>query len=240
MAYPAYDTYNQGGVPFPLSRRPSMAYTDGYVDPPLASGAYGEGYSQGSFPVYAPSRQVSQYNGGGGGYAYSDAYDGRDAYYDEGAAGYSTPWTPGLSRRRRHSSVSARQRPSLDSFRRPNGTLVKFRRKGGFRSGVSLGEAMANVRMSGNDDYTFHDLNVDPRGRVVLKIRWSGYTSMTYEIPVDGYEGRVQLQTLARRIARACVHFLQANMIPISWDRVILYHLEEISIGVWQPVLSTS
>lgn len=90
---------------------------------------------------------------------------------------------------------------------------------------------------------------------------------MTYEIPVDGYEGRVQLQTLARRIARACVHFLQvstpprrvfpveharkwpvwltvaclqANMIPISWDRVILYHLEETSIGVWQPVLSTS
>ena len=32
---------------------------------------------------------------------------------------------------------------------------------------------------------------------------------MTYEIPVDGYEGRVQLQTLGRRIARACVHFLQ-------------------------------
>ena len=32
----------------------------------------------------------------------------------------------------------------------------------------------------------------------------------------------------------------QANMIPISWDRVILYHLEETSIGVWQPVLSTS
>lgn len=32
----------------------------------------------------------------------------------------------------------------------------------------------------------------------------------------------------------------QANMVPISWDRVILYHLEEISIGVWQPVLSTS
>lgn len=29
-------------------------------------------------------------------------------------------------------------------------------------------------------------------------------------------------------------------MIPISWDRVILYHLEEASIGVWQPVLSVS
>lgn len=34
---------------------------------------------------------------------------------------------------------------------------------------------------------------------------------MTYEIPVDGYEGRVQLQTLARRIARAVVHFLQVR-----------------------------
>lgn len=34
---------------------------------------------------------------------------------------------------------------------------------------------------------------------------------MTYEIPVDGYEGRVQLQTVARRIARAVVHFLQVS-----------------------------
>jgi len=118
--------------------------------------------------------------------------------------------------------------------------LIKFKRKGGFRSGISLGEAMANIRLSGNDSYTFHDLNVDHRGRILLKIRWSGYTSMTYEIPVDGYEGRVQLQTIARRIARACVHFLQANMIPVSWDRVLLYHLEECSPGVWQPVLSTS
>lgn len=241
MAYPAYDAYGQGPVAFPMSRRQSMAYTDGYVDPPIvAGGAYPEAYPAGGYPVYAPSRQASQYNGGG--YAYSEAYDGRDAYYDEAGAGagYTTPWTPGLSRRRRQSSVSMRSRPTLDSFRRLSSTLIKFRRKGGFRSGISLGEAMANVRLSGNDDYTFHDLNVDPRGRIILKIRWSGYTSMTYEIPVDGYEGRVQLQTLARRIARACVHFLQANMIPISWDRVILYHLEETSIGVWQPVLSTS
>ncbi|KAF7790096.1 hypothetical protein EIP86_001046 [Pleurotus ostreatoroseus] len=146
-----------------------------------------------------------------------------------------------MSRRRRASSVSMRSRSHYgDSFRRMTNCIVKFRRKGGYRNGVSLGEAMANVRLSGNDDYTFHELNVDGRGRIILKVRWSGYTSMTYEIPVDGYEGRVQLQTLARRIARACVHFLQANMIPISWDRVILYHLEEISIGVWQPVLSTS
>lgn len=64
-------------------------------------------------------------------------------------------------------------RPRLDSFRRLSTTLVKFRRKGGFRSGISLGEAMANVRLSGNDSYTFHDLNVDPRGRVILKVKVS-------------------------------------------------------------------
>lgn len=34
---------------------------------------------------------------------------------------------------------------------------------------------------------------------------------MTYELPVDGYDGRVELQTLARRVARACVHFIQVS-----------------------------
>lgn len=34
---------------------------------------------------------------------------------------------------------------------------------------------------------------------------------MTYELPVDDYDGRVELQTLARRVARACVHFIQVN-----------------------------
>ncbi|KAI0772655.1 hypothetical protein BC629DRAFT_732800 [Irpex lacteus] len=239
MAYPMYDTYNTQQVGFPMSRRASMYSQhpgDLIYDAPVGGGVYDQAaYAQPGYPVYAPSRQVSQYNGARG---YEGEFDGRDAYYDD-VAGHSTPWTPGLSRRRRHSSVS-RHRSHHDSYRAMSGSLIKFRRKGGFRSGISLGEAMASVRLSSNDSYSFHDLNVDSRGRIILKIRWSGYTSMTYEIPVDGYEGRVQLTTLARRIARACVHFLQANMIPISWDRVILYHLEETSIGVWQPVLSTS
>ena len=36
---------------------------------------------------------------------------------------------------------------------------------------------------------------------------------MTYEIPLDasGYDGRVSLQTLARRVSRACVHYLQVS-----------------------------
>ena len=109
---------------------------------------------------------------------YSDGFDGHDAYYDD-TAGYSAPWTPGLSRRRRHSSVSARHRPALDSFRRMSNTLIKFRRKGGFRSGISLGEAMASVRLSSNDAYTFQDLNVDSRGRIILKIRVSMLSYVT-------------------------------------------------------------
>ena len=44
--------------------------------------------------------------------------------------------------------------------------------------------------------------------------QWTGYNSMTYELPADCYDGRVELQTLARRIARACVHFLQVSMRP--------------------------
>jgi hypothetical protein len=42
MAYPAYDAnYNQ--VAFPMSRRQSMAYQDGYAyDPAINAGVYGE------------------------------------------------------------------------------------------------------------------------------------------------------------------------------------------------------
>ncbi|KAJ3478123.1 hypothetical protein NLI96_g9984 [Meripilus lineatus] len=235
MAYPAYDTYNQA-VAFPrtYSQYPGdyaysepaagMAYSDGYATP---------GYATPGYAMYGPTgRPLSQY--GGGGYALDDV-----DYYHEGRqmSGYSTPYH---GRRRRASSVSHRTRLPMDSRHRWSSSLIKFKRKGGMRSGITLGEAMSSVRLSGNDSYSFYDLNVDHRGRILLQIRWTGYNSMTYEIPVDGYDGRVSLATVARRIARACVHFLQANMIPISWDRVILYHLEEHTPGVWQPVLSTS
>ncbi|TFY69456.1 hypothetical protein EVJ58_g396 [Rhodofomes roseus] len=137
--------------------------------------------------------------------------------------------------------MSRRSRMGYDGHRGlgHGSTLIKFKRKGGFRAGITLGEAMSSVILSGNDSYTHYDFNADHRGKIVLKIRWTGYTSMTYELPVDNYDGRVELATLARRVARACVHFIQANMIPISWDRVILYHMEEISVGTWQPVIST-
>ena len=53
MAYPAYDTYNQQ-VAFPVSRRQSMAYGDGYAyDPahPVAGGVYANGTAVGMYAL---------------------------------------------------------------------------------------------------------------------------------------------------------------------------------------------
>ena len=52
-----------------------------------------------------------------------------------------------------------------------SGTVVKFKRKGGFRSGITLGEAMSDAHLSSNDYYSLYDLNADARGRIILKIR---------------------------------------------------------------------
>jgi hypothetical protein len=49
-------------------------------------------------------------------------------------------------------------------------------------------------------------------------VQWTGYSALTYEIPLAGYD-RVDLQTLARRISRACVHYLQVcrSTQPLLW-----------------------
>lgn len=54
---------------------------------------------------------------------------------------------------------------------------------------------------------------------------------MTYEIPVDGYDGRVSLQTVARRIARACVHFLQVSAYSVYCPCPLLISLFLTSAG---------
>ena len=76
-----------------------------------------------------------------------------------------------------------------------------------------------------------------------------------YNIPLDSYDGRLDLETLARRVARSCVHYFQvggvlycrsfltlhqANRIPISWDRLDLKALQELEFGVWEPLLSVN
>lgn len=39
--------------------------------------------------------------------------------------------------------------------------------------------------------------------------QWTGYPTLTYEVPIDGYDNRISLQTLMRRVARGCLHFVQ-------------------------------
>ena len=67
--------------------------------------------------------------------------------------------------------MSHRTRPALDNYRRYSTMMIKFKRKGGFRSGITLGEAMSDAHLSSNHDYTLYDLNADARGRIILKIR---------------------------------------------------------------------
>jgi hypothetical protein len=63
--------------------------------------------------------------------------------------------------------------PPMDTFRRLSATVIKLKRKGAYRTGLTIGDAQANVRLSGNDSYTFRDLNADAGGRILLKIRVS-------------------------------------------------------------------
>jgi hypothetical protein len=61
--------------------------------------------------------------------------------------------------------------PPMDTFRRLSSTVIKLKRKGAYRSGLTIGDAQANARLANNDSYTFHDFNADMKGRIALKIR---------------------------------------------------------------------
>lgn len=144
----------------------------------------------------------------------------------------------GMPRVRRHSAVSFASRPQMmDTFRHGIGSIrIKFKRKGSFTAGITLGEAQASVRLSGNHSYTKYDLHCDYGGRIFLRVQvssfcaltlpvaynviatavvlgqqWAGYSSLTYEIPIESYDGRINLQTLARRVSRATVHYFQVG-----------------------------
>uniref|UniRef100_A0A8H8CKR6 DUF6741 domain-containing protein n=1 Tax=Psilocybe cubensis TaxID=181762 RepID=A0A8H8CKR6_PSICU len=240
--YENYDPYMSRSMSRSMSRRQSIGYpgTPYYGQQSYSEGAVGTEYPQ-PYQTYPNSALVPVSRR-----LTSQGYDMDDPYYDDRQMSMSYPSSMSYStsavmpRSRRHSTVSFATRPQgLDAYRVPSALHLKFKRKGSFSSGIGLDEAQQRIRLSGNDAYTFHDLHADSRGRIHLRVKWTGYSSLTYEIPLDGYDGRVDLQTLARRVSRACVHYLQANVIPILWDRVLLHHLEEISYGVWQPMLST-
>jgi len=128
-----------------------------------------------------------------------------------------------------------------DMYHRPGGRVaIKFRLTGEHRSGITLNEALSSERLSQSRPYMLHDIAPDMYRKITLKVRWSGYRSNIYDIPLStDPSGYVNLQSLARRTARAIVHFMQANGIFLSWERVVIHRLEEISPGIWIPVLIT-
>lgn len=61
---------------------------------------------------------------------------------------------------------------AVDPLRRGGfGRILKFKRKGAFRAGITIGEAQANVRLSDVEAFTLQDLGVDLRGKVYVNLR---------------------------------------------------------------------
>ncbi|KAN0140255.1 hypothetical protein V8E53_002151 [Lactarius tabidus] len=220
-----------GGPP-----RAAAAYPDSYDNSPLSDNYFPPPMDDG--PTFsARGRTLSTGGGGFGPPALLPAAQSMTPYSSHSHQQHYS------KRGRRASSVGpgmglASYAP--DPYRRPGGVNVKFRLKGGYRQGITLSEATESARLSRSVSYSMHDLAPDARGRITLKVRWAGFRSLTYEIPVSTeYDGYVNQQSLARRVARAIVHFMTSNAIALSWDRVVLHRLEEITPGIWIPVLTT-
>jgi len=206
-------------------------------------------YSQPSYPIYGPQSGLIPQSHRLSGPSYDDL-SLHEPYYDDMQLPVArTPLTPMVGfgntsrRHRRHSSVSYSALPPTvidGGYRSPNSMHIKFKRKGAFMAGINLEDAQSTrTRLSGNEDYTLHDLHADWRRRIYLRVRWAGYAPLTYEVPLDVYDGRVSMQALSRRVARACVHYLQMNRVPVMYSRVELHHLEEVAYGTWQPMLAS-
>jgi len=69
------------------------------------------------------------------------------------------------------------------NFRRRTAPTIKFKRKGAFRPGISLGEAQANVMLAEWDSYSFSDLGVDYRGKIYVKIAVSTISVSSQLVP---------------------------------------------------------
>ena len=96
-----------------------------------------------------------------------------DDYFEDQDPGYTSSYSTSSrrSRRLRRASTFDRSRsstPFLDSFRRL--MTLKFKPKGTHRSGVSLTEALDNIRISGDKTYSARSLNADSRGNLYMRI----------------------------------------------------------------------
>ncbi|KIY71804.1 hypothetical protein CYLTODRAFT_345203 [Cylindrobasidium torrendii FP15055 ss-10] len=117
---------------------------------------------------------------------------------------------------------------------------IRFKQKGSLTSGITLGDAQQpGMRLNNKDDYFLSDIHPNVGDTIFLQMSWHRYPDMTYQVPLASFDGRLDLESLARRVARSCAHYFQNNRIAVSWDRLELKYLEELEYGVWQPVLST-
>ncbi|KAI5124787.1 hypothetical protein M0805_005421 [Coniferiporia weirii] len=251
LTHPSYST--QRAYPY-SPRTPGPGYDD-YSRYPYGEPAYDDsadyaGYSdlhRAATPhsSYATPRTSSYYGSG----AYDDlalnrhsSYYGNDIDYAPYAASAMTP----SRSRRTSSSVSFHHQAGVPFSASGygggydyHGKLPKIKFQSKFsNSGMSLADAVNGERPMGGDSYKWHELHADRNGEIYLKVAWTGYRTITYRVPVDWYDGRVRLSSLARRVARACIHYLQSNAIPYPWDRVKMYSIEEITHGTWQPQLT--
>ncbi|KAJ6457278.1 hypothetical protein C8R45DRAFT_1221892 [Mycena sanguinolenta] len=119
-------------------------------------------------------------------------------------------------------------------------SFIEFKRKGTSWAGINLEDAQSTqTKLAGNDYYTLQDLHADQHGSIRVRVRFLGYSPLTYEMPLDVDDGRVNMEALLRRVARACGdYYLQSNM-DVPYRRIGLYHLEEVGYGVWEPMLRT-
>jgi len=171
----------------------------------------------------------------------------RDTYYPRERVPSTGDYTPAILdndsrlRRRRHStSIPHAEYPIAGGSVRPSSIRIQFKRKHAHTSGVTLRQAQANEKLSRHYLYHLHDMHTNDRGAIYLRVAWPGLPPVSYEIPLDGIDGYVHLQTLARRTSRAIAHFMQNNGLHQSSDRVELLYLDEVAYGVWQPALRVS
>ncbi|THH08129.1 hypothetical protein EW145_g2911 [Phellinidium pouzarii] len=257
LTHPSYS--GRGANNYPYSpHTPAPGYDD-YSRYPYGEPAYDDSADYAGYgdlhhaatprSAYTTPRTNSHYG------AYDDlALNRRSSYYGNDAdyATYpSTPYAssaiaPSRSRMGRASSVSFHHQASVGPVstsyygsydHRGKLPKIKFRSKYS-TSGMSLADAVNGERPMGGDSYKWHELHADRNGEILLKVAWTGYRTITYRVPVDWYDGRVRISSLARRVARACIHYLQSNAIPQSWERVKIYSIEEITYGTWQPQLT--
>ncbi|KAL5508077.1 hypothetical protein ACEPAH_5695 [Sanghuangporus vaninii] len=244
MAYAGYATpalthtySSRSGYPTP--RTPGPGYDDYgrypygdpvYDDTPDYAG-YGDTRYSSGYSAYAPTRTGSHY-----GSTYDDlALNRRSSYYgtdlDYTVPYVNTPYAAGAMT----PSRSRRSSYGLDY----NGRVPRIKFRSNYtHSGMSLSEAVSGVRPLGGDMYKWHELHADRNGEIFLRVAWTGYRTITYRVPVDWYDGRVRLSSLVRRVARACIHYLQSNAISTPWEQVKIYSIEEVMYGTWQPQLT--